>query len=341
MKKKQLGLILALFFITIQSFAQSNIENFVKEGIQYHDNGEYDKAIETYEKALKIEPKSTLVNYELALSYFSKGDYKEAIKYSDAVLEQEKEYMLQAYMTKGSALDMLGKTKESIQLFEKALKKTERHYLLYYNLGLNYYKLKDFDNAEKNVIKAIEQNSNHSSSHLVLAYIHYQKGNTVQTLLATHYFLFLEPNSKRSSEAYSMLQEKFGGNVSADSGKPNTINITLSPNSDDNFAAAELMVSMLEASRFLEKNEGKTEDEMFIENTESFFKVLGELKKEKDKEIWWTFYTTFFYDLANSEHLKTYCNYITQSGNENSKTWLNENETKLNELDEWLKNRAN
>ena len=71
----------------------------------------------------------------------------------------------------------------------------------------------------------IEENSNHSSSHLMLANIHQQKGNSVQTLLAVHYFLFLEPNSKRSHEAYQILQQNFGGNVSKDKDKPNTINI--------------------------------------------------------------------------------------------------------------------
>src|SRR5690606_36703391 len=135
---------------------------------------------------LKLDPESALVNYEIALSYFTKGDYKEAIKYSDIVLNQNKDYMLHAYITKGSALDMLGETKESIKLFEKAIKKTKGHYMLYYNLGLNYDKLNDLDNAEENVIRAIENNPNHSSSHLILANIHTQKGNSVQTFLATH-----------------------------------------------------------------------------------------------------------------------------------------------------------
>ncbi|WP_411768380.1 tetratricopeptide repeat protein [Winogradskyella sp. A3E31] len=337
MKKRLFGFII-LLLLSINSFAQSDIENLVKEGIQYHDNREYDKAIETYKRALKIAPNSTLVNYEIALSYFSKGDYKEAVKYSDVVLKQDKDLLLQAYMTKGSALDMLGKTKESIKLFNKAIKKTEGHYLLYYNLGLNYYKISDLENAEDNIIKAIELNPNHSSSHLILASIHNQKGNSVQTLLSSHYFLFLEPNSQRSLDAYSILQKNFGGNVSKDKEKPNTINILLSPNNDSQFGAAELMVSMLEASKSLEENEGKSDDEMFVENTEKFFKVLGELKKKKNKEIWWTFYTTFFYDLAKSEHLETYCKYITQIGNENSKNWIAENTDALNKFDEWLKN---
>ena len=96
------------------------------------------------------------------------------------------------------------------------------------------------------------------------------------------------------------------------------------------------MVSLLEASKSLEENEGKSEDEMFIENTDSFFTILGELKEKKNKSIWWSFYTTFFYDLAKSEHLETYCKYISQSGNENSRKWLKENDNKLMEFDTWL-----
>ena len=143
MKIIQTGFLIAVVLFSTKIFAQSEIEAFVQEGIQYHDSGDYEKAIETYQKALKLDPKSTLINYEIALSYFTKGDHKEAIKYSDVVLKQNEDYLIPAYITKGSSLDMLGKTKESIKLFKKAIKKTDGHYLLHYNLGLNYFKTND------------------------------------------------------------------------------------------------------------------------------------------------------------------------------------------------------
>lgn len=339
MNIKKFGFLILSFFLTTQVFAQTEIEKLVREGIQLHDKGEYDKAIETYKKALLIDSKSALVNYEIALSYFTKGDYEEAIKYSDIVLKLNKGNMVEAYMTKGSCLDMLGKTKESIKLFETAIKKTEGHYLLFYNLGLNYYKLDDFEKAEENAIKAIELNRNHASSHLMLANIHNQRGNTIQTLLASHFFLLLEPNSKRSLDAYTILQKKFGGYVSKDEKDPNTINITLSPDTDSQFGAAEIMLSMLEMLKTTELNKNKTEDELFVENTGKFFKILGELKKKNNKEVWWTIYIPFFYDIAQSEHLEAYCKYITQCGNENSKKWVSENESKLIEFSKWLKDK--
>ena len=334
MKKLSLSIFFVLF--TIALFAQNSAQDFVKEGIAYHDNGDYDKAIASYKKGLVFDPKSALINYELSFSYFKKGDYKETIKYADAVLKKKGDYMVQAYINKGSALDMLGKTKASIKLFEKALETTDKHYLLYYNLALNYYKIGDFENAEKNAINAIGQNSNHASSHLMLANIHDQKGDTVKTLLAVHYFLFLEPDSVRSKGAYQILQRNFSGNVTKDADKPNTINISFSPNEDDEFKGVTLMLSMLEASKTLDENKNKSDDELFVENTASFFKMLGELKDKKKTGFWWDFYVAFDYDLAKSDHLETYCKYISQSANENSQKWLTDNKPKLEAFAAWL-----
>ena len=191
MKTCNLFIIILLTFTSVQVFSQPELDSLVKIGITYHDNGEYDQAIATYNKALELNAESALVNYELALSYFKKGEYQKAIDYSDIILEQKKELLLEAYMTKGSSLDLLGKTSESILLFENAIKEAGGHYLLYYNLALNYYKLDNIGLAEDNAMNAIAANTNHSSSHYMLASIHDQKGNSVQSLLAIYYFLFL------------------------------------------------------------------------------------------------------------------------------------------------------
>lgn len=333
---RPLVLVFSLLFLSISGFSQATIEDIVDEGIALHDQGDYEQAIATYKKALEIDPQSALANYEIALSYFNKGGYDEAITYADVVINQNQDHLIGAYMIKGSALDMVGKTDESIKLFKKAIKDSDGHYLLYFNLGVNYFKMGNYEDAEANLIKAIGMNSGHGSSHLMLATIHHQQGNKVQTLLATYYFLFLEPDSQRSPSAYAMLEESFGANVTKDPDKPNTINISVSPD-DSPLSPAEMMVSLLEASKTTEENKDKTDDELFIENTESFFKIMGELKKNKYKEIWWTFYTPFFYELAKSEHLTAFCKYITQSSNENSQVWLESNESKLAAFGEWLK----
>lgn len=83
MNIKKLLIVFSILFATDWSFAQnSEIEKLIQEGITFHDNGEYDKAIGKYKEALKIDPNSSLVNYEISYSYLSAKDYKNAEKYS-------------------------------------------------------------------------------------------------------------------------------------------------------------------------------------------------------------------------------------------------------------------
>ena len=141
----------------------------------------------------------------------------------------------------------MGKTKQSIKLFEKAIKKYGDEYLLCFNLAVNYAKLGDNKNAEKYLIKGLGNNFNHPSSHYVLASIKKQNGEKVPSLLSYYFFLFLEPNTDRSKVALEAILDQTSGNVEKDNKKGNTININLNADGDDDFMAAELMIAMLEA----------------------------------------------------------------------------------------------
>lgn len=325
------------FFLTTLSFAQSDVViDLVKQGIEYHDKGEFDQAIETYKRALKIEPNSTLVHYELALSYSEIGNHKNAIKHCNFVIKQKQDHLIHAYVVKGSSLDDLGKSKKAIKVYKEGIETEGDHYLLYYNLGLTYFRLQDFKNAEPAILSAINNNYNHPSSHLMMAKLYHLKEKPVQSLLSSHFFLLLEPNSRRSKEAYAMLMDNFGGNVSKDKDEPNTININVNISDDTQFAATELMISLLETKATLEEYKDKSKEDLFIENTQSFFKMLGGLKKEGNTGIWWDFYIPFFDDIAQSDHIDTFCHFISQSSNENSIKWLQENEEKITAFSEWL-----
>ena len=328
----------AMLLISTLLYSQNNVDSLVSIGINYHDNGQYDKAIKSYQAALEIDPNSLLVYYELAMSYMYAQEYLKSIECADKIIDQDGQYGLQGYITKASCLDYLGQTKESTKLYKKGIKKFGDNYLLYYNIGVNYYKLNDYDEAELAFSKAIKANPKHASSHLLLGYLMAEKKLKVQSILCLHYFLFLEPNSERSKDAYLLLKEQFGGNVQQDQNNPENINIFMDPNqSGTEFGAASLMLSMLGASRYLEENVSKSEEELFIKNTDSFFKILGELKNKKSKGLWWDFYVPFFYKIAKSDYLPSYCYYISQSSSPEAQTWLSKNPGVLDNFEKWLK----
>ena len=82
---KKYLIILLLATTTLHLFAQEADENqsvdeLIKIGIEQYDAKEYKQSIETFQKALEVEPSSMIATYELALSYLAIKDYENASK---------------------------------------------------------------------------------------------------------------------------------------------------------------------------------------------------------------------------------------------------------------------
>jgi len=333
---KIISLILSLF-VTIVCFGQDKIDNLVQIGVQYHDKGEYEKAIEVYVEALKIDPQSMLVHGELAMTYLYSGENEKAIEHCDIILAQHKDD-LHAYITKGSALSNLGKTAQSIQLFEETITKFGGDYLLYYNLGVTYSKIQDFDNAETAFIHAITDNTNHASSHYSLAMIKAQQNQRAESVLSLYYFLLLEHSSWRAELAYNLLREQLAGNVQFDD---DTMNIHVNLDSQRAYSelstAAEIILATIEASNLYEETKYKTPEELFVTNSTSFFVALGEYGERYEQSgFWWDCYVSFFYHLAKSAYMDVFCHYISVSSNEKAIEWLEANDKKLSAFKQWV-----
>lgn len=318
--------------------AQTNDhDHYVQEGIKLYDKGNYDAAIEQYNKALAIDKKSPAANYEMANTYFHLKNYEKAIDYSEKVISANKKYVDQAYIIKGSAQDMAGKPKDAIKTYKKAIKDFPDNHLLYFNLGYTAYKIKETKEAMQALQKAVIIKPSHASSHLLLAYVMDEQGSRVRSMLCLYNFLLLEPKGNRAEAAYKMLNALLRKGVRKESG--NTISITLPSDSKepDDFQAAELMISLLEASKTAEKNEDKSDEQFFADNTKAFFDLLGSLRKD-EKGFWWSYYIDFFYDMSNSGKTEAFSYYISQvSGKEPVTQWLDANKEKIDALSRWYK----
>ena len=333
-------LLLFIFMLTIPFFLLSQtkeekISQFVQDGIFHHDKKEYKKAIAKYEKALVLDAKSTLAHYELALTYSEIPDYKKAVSHANKVLKQKNQHMVEAYMVKGNILDEQGKTKKSIKLFKKALSDTKGHYLLNYNLGINYFKLGQIEEASNQFIQAIQQNPQHSSSHLYLALAQKRTENVVQSLLPNYYFLLLEPKSERAKNAYKLLTESLSGDVSADPVDPNQINILIDGNDDNPYSSIEMMIGLLSASLQTAEKKDVPKEVSFIANSQIILGSLGGLDIPQ-KDIWTVFYIPFFNKLSSSDHFETYCHYILQGSNASADKWCLKHQEEVEAFFDWL-----
>lgn len=333
MIKLKLLISISFILLMVNSYGQNQEVNIlVKRGVELHDKGEFKEAIETYKKALKIDPNSSLANYEIASTYFHQQDYKNAELHSKKVIDQNDKNQLLAYIVYGNSLDMQGQTKEAIKSYERAMKDFD-NFLLYYNYAITCLNSGDEEKAYESAIKAIKNNPSHSSSHLLLSKIMEKKGSRIKAMLPLYFFLLLEPNSTRSKVEYQNLRNYIDKGIAKSA--ENTINVLVPMDNDADFSAAEMAISLSKASNTIEENKGKRDLDLFAENNNMIFSILGELKKE-NTGFWWEFYVPFFSDLSKEKFTRPYTYYISLSEGEEAISWIESNTEEFEKFKNWM-----
>lgn len=325
--KKTISLFLIFSFLITTVFGQEAQNNFIIEGIKMYDKGDYEGAVEMYKKALTSNPASIQAKYEIASTYLQLKDYTNAIKYSEKVIAANKDFVDQAYIVKGSALDYLLKPQEAAKTYKQAIKKFPKNQLLYYNLALTSFNLKNYKETDAALQLSLRLNPLHASSHFLLGLSMVTQGKRVQAMLALYNFLLLEPKSKKSASVLETLEDEW--KKGASKGKTAMVK-----KETDEFYTADLMLDVLESSKNNEANKNKPAIVLFAENTNSFFTILGESKKDK-KSFWWNFYVDYFYALASNHHTEALCYYITQSKDGSYDEWIKDNLKTMEAFSEW------
>ncbi len=319
--------IICFLLLTLVATSQKNVEEIVGEGVRLHDEGKYEEAIKIYEKALDIDDKSSIVNYEIAYSLIALKEYKKAIKHLDVVIKNNAGSLREAYSSKGSAQDIMGKPKAAVKTFEKAIKLFPDDYLLYYNLGITNNGMGNKAEAMENFEMALSKNINHTSSHYVLGLLKADEGDRIESLLSLYFFLLLEPNSSRSKNTFKVIEQQMGAGVSKESDTQININMNADKLGSE-FSGVDIILSLSAAKIVTEEKEGS---EVFKEMSKSF---LGALPKPDEAKtgVYWNFYIPLYDKVRAEEYIDTFLNYISVSQYESSMKWVEENEEKMDAL---------
>ena len=171
-------------------------KDWFKEGNNWFDKGDYQKALDCYESGLDtdytlddVSSETMLANSEKALSvnpndarallfkgfvYYRLKKYSEAIQCYDKAIELKEDYVY-VYNNKGIALDELGKYKEAVQCFDKAIEVKPDYVYAYNNKGIALENLGKYEDAIQCFDKAIEIKPD-------FVYVHYNKGSALDEL---------------------------------------------------------------------------------------------------------------------------------------------------------------
>lgn len=351
---KSLKIILILLLGTVATLSAQNREKakaLIEEGVELHDEGKYDKALKKYNQALDADAENIVALAEISLTYMAKQDYKSAIKYCKRAISKhpEDEHLADVYVNYGTCLDILGKSKKGVAIYDEGLQKFPSYYLLHFNKGVSQIGLKDYEGGIKSFQKAVNYNPEHGSSHFYLALIEADMGNKIPALLALSRFLTVEPTEERSKKARVLFDKLFNVPTSVNEEGKTVYNITLSDLSGDNeneFAGMELMFTL--ATSVIGDDFMKAVDSLGIEDNEVnrfkfkydfFINSLTGVKDDK-KGFYSKYYTPFLAEMKEKEHVETfaYIMFLYANDNDYVKTWFEENPDKLKAFSEWAAN---
>ena len=157
----------------------SQADYYLTEGNKYFFGGDYNQAIEYYQKVLQLNPNLAEAYYNLGLAYGSLGQYQKAIEYFQKSIQLDPN-LAEAYYFLGNAYVRLGQYQQAIEYYQKSLQLNPNDASAYNNLGLAYRKIGQYQKAIEYCQKALQLDPNFAKAYynLGVAYLNlgqYQK----------------------------------------------------------------------------------------------------------------------------------------------------------------------
>jgi len=155
------------------SFEDEKIDN-ISVGFSFAEKNEYNKAIKSYDKALKLNPDDFYAWYYKGNAFYKLNQYNEAIKCFNKASELNPDY-LYAWYYKGNTLINLKEYEEAIKCYNKALELDPDYLYAWYYKGYAFYKLNQYEKAIKYYNTALKLNPDY-------LYAWFYKGNALINL---------------------------------------------------------------------------------------------------------------------------------------------------------------
>ena len=212
-KLHQFLLVLLMCFLIVRvSYAQDADEAkaLVKKGSQLIADKKYAEAIDTLNKALKVDSGNVHADYQLAV-----------------------------------ALNNLNKSADAISHLQKVIKaNTNLNEAAYDLLGFTYFKNKQYAEAEQCAVEVLKINPKQAGTVRMYALVSFHQNKRAQALLAFCSFILLEQQTARSTEAFGNIQHILaGGTLKAEPG------VIIKPLNADQLALNNVITKVVNENR--------------------------------------------------------------------------------------------
>lgn len=192
---KSIALILALattLFAAPKVSKAEAVKALVDQGVQFHEQGQYDEAIAKYKEAEKKDPKNALVKYEMAFTYHAKHDLDKALSYAKAATKLKSEgFQENLYSLLGTIYDDKSMPDSALAVYREAFAKVPNSFNIPYNATITYMRKNNADSAYAWVKRSINNSRTHEGSHYYTGFLASQLGKWPQFYAYTMYSTFI------------------------------------------------------------------------------------------------------------------------------------------------------
>jgi Tfp pilus assembly protein PilF len=324
--------LLAAVCVCFSTLAQSN--ELIKQGVDLHNQGKYAEAIDKFNEVLKTDPENGYANYEIAFSLYASKKPQDAIPHLEKATASPNASVSQgAYALLAAIYDEANETPKAIEVYNKVIKLNPDYPQIYYNIGLSYFRNKQYAEAEASAIEAIKHNPKNASSQRLYALVCFHQNQRGNALAALCSFLLIEPTGPRAAEAFTNIQNILKGGVLKDNNGNTTI--VVSAPDDKEAGAMNNMISLAVVAAQTKKLTGAA---LLEEELKSIFGIAGQLSQKKtDKTFFDKFFSDYLYKLVQSGNLSAFAHTASLSVyKDEDAAWLKANPEKLHDLAEWI-----
>lgn len=320
-------LIVPVLIFTAATYAQ-DARSLIKEGTDLNNTQHYTEAIDKLKAALAAEPENPSANYQMGFALKSAGKGMDAVPYLNKVVKASSSSALtgSAYSLLGSIYDQANQPLKSIENYQLGIKADTSSAQIYYNLGLAYFRNKQFAQAEQSAISALRIEPSNAASMRLYALVAFHQDKRAGALLGLCTFLWLDPNGDRAAEANDNIKHILQGGVlhGKPAGKPKT-DVALF-----NQAITEGVMDVARR-RYL------VAADMPSEELTAIFNNIGPLAAKQHSNDLFHRQTAFYYKMAQAGHVQAFGRYIRQSVDKDAKAWLDAHTQQVAAMQDWVK----
>lgn len=332
---------------------KSGLSDFEKDEMQkaisYYDNNKPDIAIDIYNNLLADNPKSYIINYELALAKVAKGEYAEALKITQKI-ERNSDVEDKLFQLQGNVHDYMGNRKKAIASYDKGLKKFPKAGCLYMEKG-NIMLMENDPNGAINLYeKAMEVEPAYSSPYYRASALFLGSTEPIWGLIYGETFLLLE-KGQRNVAIQDAMVKRLGQAIKLEN---DTLHVSLTQQHTVNMKGLNLIIPFellyeleILKSPAIDKLKSEKRDTITISDFIEIRKVAANAYKDwenrypnylfeyQKKVIDAGYFEAYTMDLFKDVYADEYKTYVANEENQKTldayKAWMTKNPFEPNE----------